>query len=382
MSIKRIAREAKDGKAQYSYRVAWRDPSGVQKYKTFRTKKEAEAFEAEIIRAKNRGLYVDPHAGKQLFSDYAAKWIEAKVLSAKPSAMTTYRQHVKHHILPTFGNMPLAKITRSEVQDWVNLKSKDLKPRTVVSIYGVLRQILRRAVIDEMLGKSPCTSIELPKAERETKEPISPADLNRIAQAIELRYHAFVIVAAGTGMRFSELAGLTVDRVDFLRKTIRVDRQLEREVQGHGFTSPKTKASIRTIPVHQSVIEAISAHLARFGKGEDDVIFSAEGGKKLRYSNFRRRIWVPAVGQVAGLPSKTGIHALRHSYASILIEGGEQPKVIQERLGHASIVETMNTYGHLFPSSAERTRAVLGSKLVFTPRGDEMCTTKDAEEAA
>ena len=86
MSIKRIAREAKDGKAQYSYRVAWRDPSGVQKYKTFRTKKEAEAFEAEIIRAKNRGLYVDPHAGKQLFSDYAAKWIEAKALSAKPSA--------------------------------------------------------------------------------------------------------------------------------------------------------------------------------------------------------------------------------------------------------------------------------------------------------
>jgi hypothetical protein len=61
------------GRAQYSYRVAWRDPSGVQKYKTFRTKKEAEAFEAEIIRAKNRGLYVDPHAGKQLFSDYAAK---------------------------------------------------------------------------------------------------------------------------------------------------------------------------------------------------------------------------------------------------------------------------------------------------------------------
>lgn len=112
------------------------------------------------------------------------------------------------------------------------------------------------------------------------------------------------------------------------------------------------------------------------------MIFSAEGGKKLRYSNFRRRTWVPAVGQVAGLPSKTGIHALRHSYASILIEGGEQPKVIQERLGHASITETMNTYGHLFPSSAERTRAVLGSKLVFTPRGDEMCTTKDAEEAA
>ncbi len=185
---------------------------------------------------------------------------------------------------------------------------------------------------------------------------------------------------ARTPSKTDRLPGIirSVQRV-FLRKTIRVDRKLEREVQVHGFTSPKAKARI---PVHESVIETIAAHLMQFGKGEDGVIFSAESGKKLRYSNFRRRTSVPAVAKVAGLPSKTGVHALRHTYASILGECGEQPKAIQERLGHASITETMNTYGHLFPSSAERTRAVLGSALVFTPRGDEMCTTKDAEEAA
>lgn len=175
------------------------------------------------------------------------------------------------------------------------------------------------------------------------------------------RYQALVVLAAGTGLRQGECFGLTVDRVDFLRRTITVDRQLILPATGPPqFGPPKTAASVRTVPLPKVVRESLAAHLERWPTDSDALIFTNERCCPLRRNRFGE-IWRATVSR-ANL-NGLRFHDLRHFYASLLIRHGESVKVVQARLGHASASETLDTYSHLWPDNAERTRAAVDSIL-------------------
>ena len=158
-------------------------------------------------------------------------------------------------------------------------------------------------------------------------------------------------------MRQGEVFGLTVDRVDFLRRKLRIDRQLV-GISGRepAFGPPKTNASVRTIPLPTVAVEELAAHLRDFPAGVDGLVFTGSEGQRLRRSAFGT-MWRRAAKQ-AGAESVT-FHALRHYYASLLIRHGESVKTVQARLGHASAAETLDTYSHLWPDSDERTREAI-----------------------
>ena len=162
-----------------------------------------------------------------------------------------------------------------------------------------------------------------------------------------------VTFAAGTGVRQGECFGLTVDRIDMLRREVTIDRQLV-SVGGTGtdFGPPKTPASVRTIPLPQVVVDALAAHLARTRSGEDGLVFTLDGrpDHPAGGSDTSGGPWLEGRRSAAG----TGIHALRHYYASLLIRHGESVKTVQARLGHASAAETLDTYSHLWPDSDDR----------------------------
>jgi integrase len=174
-----------------------------------------------------------------------------------------------------------------------------------------------------------------------------------------------VIMAAGTGMRQGECFGLTVDRIDFLRRVVHVDRQLVTVSRRPPFLAPpKTAASVRSIPLPTVVVDALAAHLAAYPPLEDGFVFVTDAGQPTRRTAFGD-IWRPAV-KAAGALVGTGFHALRHYYASLLIRHGESVKTVQARLGHASASETLDTYSHLWPDSDDRTRTAVGSVLLRT----------------
>lgn len=377
-SIHRRNRAAKDGKAQYSYLVTWDDPSGRAVSKTFRLQKDAKVFKAEVERSLNRSTYVDPHAGKTVFRDYAVKWLSSKETGKRPGTARTYRSTLESRILPSLGDMPLHSVQRSDIQSLVDGLKGVLEPRTVRLVYTVAAMVFRRALNDEIIGRTPCRDIELPAVEESDVVPLTAEQVESLADTIDQRYRAMVLTAAGTGLRWSELAGLTVDRVDFLRRTLRVDRQLKRD--SAEFAPPKTAKSTRTIPVPQFVIDALAAHLAEFGEGPERLIFHTSSGTALRYGNFRRRVWFPAVELAEDVPADTTFHGLRHTYASLLIAAGLSPKVIQVRMGHDSIVTTMDTYGHLYPESDDATRAAIDD--VFRPEVDGKLTDGLEDNAA
>lgn len=146
------------------------------------------------------------------------------------------------------------------------------------------------------------------------------------------------------------LAGLRVGDVDFLRSRLTVAEAIV-EVGGRLYRGGTKTGAQRMVTLPRSVTEALAAHLAAFPPGPEGLVFTAPEGGPLRRSSFRSRVWLPATRGVKleGLR----VHDLRHTAAALAITAGAHPKAISERLGHASITTTLNTYGHLFPALDE-----------------------------
>jgi len=269
---------------------------------------------------------------------------------------------LRRHVYPTLGARKLSSILPSDIQALV--KSLPLAPSTVGVVHGILSGIFRAAVRDRRIIANPCEGTRLPKVERKRVVPLTTEQVEAARDAMPERLRALVTFAAGTGLRQGECFGLTVDRLDFLRRTVSVDRQLV-TLAGHPprLGPPKTAASVRTVPLPQVVVDALAAHLAAYPA--DELVFTLEGGLPITRSTFGH-LWRPVASE-AGLPAGTGLHSLRHYYASLLIRHGESVKVVQARLGHASAAETLDTYSHLWPDSDDRTREAVDSVLGGSP---------------
>jgi integrase len=368
-----------DGKVR-SYTVRWRDPGGRQRERTFKVRpgadayKEATAYSNKVENDKLQGTYVAPKLGRTLFGERAEAWLTTKRTHRRGGTADNYETNLRKHILPTFENQPLAGIRRSDIQAWVNACAKTddnpdgLAPATLKKVYSFVASIFREAVRDGYLAKSPCDRIELPDVEDEEATPLTPEQLAALVAAITPRYRALVFAAAGTGLRQGELFGLTVDRVDFLRFKIKVDRQLI-GVQDAGpiFGPPKTASSKRTVPLAKAVADALSVHLATYGEGPERLIFTNNDGRPIIRRHFYDS-WKRAL-KAAGLPEDTRFHVLRHTFVSLLIKANESPKAIQRWVGHKSIIETMDTYGHLYEESEDTARAAIDAALNVAPSG-------------
>lgn len=353
-----------DKRADGSYRARWREyPGGPQKTRHFKRKGEADRFLDAIRGDLVHGMYVDPAGGQVLFGDYAEKWRVGQVHRASTAAQA--ETYLRLHAYPALGKRPIGAIRRSEIQAWVKQQSEQLAPSSVELVYRWVATIFKAAVGDRLIASSPCVRISLPKKADSNVVPLNVAEVHALVAAVPARYSALIVFAAGMGLRQGECFGLTVDRVDFLRRTVRVDRQL---LGAHGgvpeFGPPKTKAGFRTVPMPDLVGSAVAAHLARYGSGPAGLVFTNTWVQPLR-RNTVGSMWHRAAKQ-AQLPEWATFHDLRHFYASLLIARGCSVKAIQTRLGHQSAMETLDTYGHLWPDSDDETRDavefVLGGK--------------------
>lgn len=341
-------------------------PGGPQITQTFPRKVDAQRWLAEQSASVVTGQYVDPKAGRVTFRDYAESWRSAQV--HRPSSQAHVETMLRRHAYPTLGDRQLSQILPSEIQAWIKTiatdddrsKRRALSPSSVGVVHGIVSSVMKAAVRDRRVLANPCEGTRLPKADRPKVIPLTPAEVAAIREAMPERLQALITFAAGTGMRQGEVLGLTADRLRMLRREVVVDRQLVTRVRDAPVLGPpKTKASIRTIPLPNTVVDAMAAHLAAFPPGENGFVFTLDDGEPITRQAFGR-VWRPAAS-AACLTTGTGMHALRHYYASLLIRYGESVKTVQARLGHASAAETLDTYSHLWPDSDDRTREAIDS---------------------
>jgi integrase len=368
------------------YRAYFRDPSGKQRSKTFRIKKDATAFLAEMETSKTRGAYVSPHAGRTLFGEHAEKWMAA--WNAEITTAARDLSIMRTHVLPQWGRVPLGKIDDLGLQAWVTELGKRRSRATVAEALRLTSGVLRSAVRNRLIPFNPADEIRAPRTRtRDTDERIiSRADLrHRLLPAVPPRHRGIVAVAAGAGLRWGEAAGLRLDAVDLQAARLLVMRTVV-EVGGHTSFKPfpKSAAGRRTIPLPSWLVPIIRTHLALWPTEDNAPIFANEVGAPLRRTLFRTRIWRPALvragllGDVVRVDggfdaawtdehgrkhterlrtesaavhhvarSQAGglrFHDLRHSYATWLVDDGVPPNMVQRVMGHERSSTTLDLY--------------------------------------
>lgn len=357
-----------------AWQARWRDPAGLERAKNFDRKTDAKRYLVGLESDKLRGRYADPRLGRTRLVDWLAEWQPTRT---NISAQTRIRDEasIRNHVMPKLGDVPIGQLQPVHISQWVaSLSEMGLAPATTRKAYQLLAAALASAVDSGLIAVSPCRNVKLPRIEKSEMRILEPDEIDTLAESIDGRYRTMVLAAAYTGLRFGELCALRADRLDFLRRTVRIEESLS-EVKGEFvFKPPKSRASRRTVSAPEFLVEELAQHLAMY-PDDSGLFFTAQMGGPIRRTNFRRRIWKPAVEASVGEPCT--FHDLRHSHAAILIAQGEHPKVIQERLGHASIKTTLDTYGHLFDGLDEAAADRLDAAW-RAARADALLTQSDS----
>lgn len=342
------------------WRARYRTEDRKERAKHFDRKVDAERWLDRMRGDLSRGEWVDPKLARTPLREYVAQW-QAGQLDHRPSTVELRDARLKVHVLPFFGDRPIGLIRRSEVQAWVVDRSDRMAPATMVNVFTWFRSVMRSAVEDGLIARSPCVGIKLPRIERELVDPLTTEQVLALVEAAPPRWRGLVVLAAGSGLRQGELFGLDLERVDFLRRSVKVDRQLQTPASGSpALVPPKTAAARRKVPLADEVLVALSEHVRKFPPG-DGLLFTNAAGRPLRRNTFSDG-WRKTVER-AGLPTGTRFHELRHYYASLLIGHGASVVAVQRALGHASPRETLETYAHWWPSDEDRLRVAVADVL-------------------
>ena len=335
------------------YVVRWRDTGGKDKSKSFRTDKEAKAYRGEVDSTLAKGTYVDPGASKVTLRVHSTEWL--KMSQAAPATKAKYKSLLDSHILPSLGDLKVAEMNPVRVKRLLAERSKKgYAPRTVRNVAEVLASLSHAAVDNGLLAKDWMPRrLDLPRPKADERVFLTHEQVADLVEHTPDIYKALVLTAAYSGMRWSEVAGLKANRIDFKKKTIDVVQALTYN-NGARFETLKSGASRRTLQVPDKVIEAIEAHLETYGEGQDRVVFHSPRRGLLRDDNFRPRVWVPATKAAKTVPDNMHFHDLRHTCASILIHAGWDVTSVSRYLGHSNPAVTLKVYIHVFESVQRR----------------------------
>lgn len=362
------------------WQLRYRTPDGCPKKLSFAKKVDADNKRKEVEADLLRGTYLDAQAGKETFGTYAVRWVAA--LNCDPLTRENITGRIRRYVEPhALHGTPLRGIRPSTVQAWLrSLDERGLAASTIRVVFSHVSAALAAAVDDDVLAKNPCraSSVRPPRVTDRKVVPWAREWVAGMRTELPDRYGVAVTLGAGLGLRQGEMFGLSPDDVDWLRGWVTVQRQVKLVGSKLVFASPKG-GKTRSVPLPASAREDMAAHLARWparavtlpwGTPNAELhvtvplLATTRQSGALNRNHFNQEVWKPALarnGVQAG--RENGCHALRHYYASVLLDAGENIKAVSEYLGHSSAAFTLKTYTHLMPSSEDRTKAAIDAAL-------------------
>jgi integrase len=359
-----------------------RDPTtGRKRYRqhTIRgAKRDAERERVRLLRALDTGTYLEP--SRQSVGEYLEHWLReyAKIHVAQ----TTYERYaniVRLQLIPAFGHVPLLRLSphdikahyASAIESGRSDGKGGLSPTTVLQHHRLLREALKHAVNDGLLVTNPADRVRAPRRVRREMAVLDQAQTSRLLELVKgERLHIPVLLAVAAGLRRGEVLGLRWQDLDLKAGKLSVRQALEATKQG-GLTlkAPKTAKSRRLVPLPPFAIEALrehkrlqAHHRLRLGPAfhNHDLVCPAPDGMPWNpdtltpaFVDFVRR---------SGLP-RIRFHDLRHGHATLLLKFGIHPKIVSERLGHATVGLTRDTYSHVLPGMQEHAASILEDAL-------------------
>jgi integrase len=351
LSVGSIRKAPRSGRWEARYR----DQRGRQRTHTFARKVDAQAFLAALETDTRRGQWIDPALGRTLLRDFVEDVFLPTLNGLEPTSRVRDISYLRTHILPVFGDDPLAAIDWPACQAWVNDLAARRAPATVAKAAQIMGKVMKAAVRARVVPYNPMAEVALPRIEESEDVYLTPAQVRDLADAMEQvapQYRALVYVGCYSGPRIGELAALRWTDIDLLHRTVSITRKVV-EVTGLGMVEggTKTKAGRRSVTIPRLVAAELELHRARFPSS--DLVFTApDGDGPIRANNLRRRAWAAAV-KLAGLDPAPTFHDMRHTAVSLWIAAGASDLEVAKWAGHRSVSFTKDRYAHLFPEHGE-----------------------------
>ncbi|PYS81721.1 MAG: site-specific integrase [Acidobacteria bacterium] len=371
----------KRGERSYTVRIFLGRENGKRRYvnKQIRgTRKEAEKYLNVALRDKDLGIFVEPVS--ITLKDYLKKWLEA---AARPrvSRRTAdgYAALLDRYITEPLGKLRLDRLQPLDVQKvYGEMQARGLSARVVRHTHSALHNALKQAVKWNMIARNPSDFVELPKVPHKERLVLSPDDALEFLNAADVMPQGLIFeFALLSGMRPEEYLALQWSDVDFERRTATVRRALVRHKKSWSFEEPKTARSRRTVSLPVPLLKKLAAHKrqqaeVRLKLGAawhaHDLVFCGEAGTPHSIPNLTYRYFRPILTKAKLL--RIRLYDLRHSCATLLLIAEENPKVVSERLGHSTIVLTLDTYSHVLPTMQQQATAKLETML-YSKRGTQ-----------
>ncbi|WP_328993916.1 site-specific integrase [Kribbella sp. NBC_01245] len=357
---------------------------------------------------RERGEYIDPEAGKVRFEEVAGRWLASRVVD--PSSAIKYESALRLHVNPVFGRRQLRTIKPSEIAAWVADLDARFGSSTARTAYLVLHGTLALAVDDETIKRNPAKArvVKVPSPKGGKVVAWGDDVVLRIAEGHPPRYRPIASVGAACGLRQGEIFGLAVEDVDFDEMVIHVRRQVKKLGREFVFALPKNDTE-RTVPMSDGTALILKEHIDATAPRAYTLpwekvdgaphtvklLFRWTDDKHIRARTYDELVWKPALFHAGVIrePSRdargrkqyfssraNGMHALRHYYASITLADGVNIKELAEYLGHGDPGFTLRLYTHMLPSSHERARKAVDSRLarLFTLKPHRTATEQAA----
>jgi len=319
---------------------------------------------AELLRPINLGWH-KPKA-TVTFRQFVKEHWEPNVLCLfKPSTQVGYRPILSTHLLPSFGESLLFEITPSDVQAFLSEKANtEAAWHSVRNMRNLLRSVMRTAEEWGYIEDNPVARMKLPpKPSRLAICLLQPAQVRKLVSEVREPYRSMILLAVLTGLRRGELFALRWGAVNFEKATLDVRESV---YNGH-FSTPKTRSSVRRIPLSSPALNLLKAHRSRTKQtGAEGLVFSSRVGTPFRPDNILKRVIHPLC-KTLGYP-RVGWHSFRHVHATLLSELGEPLKTSQTILGHSDMQTTLQIYTHAVSESVLRAEERL-AKAVLDPIG-------------
>lgn len=379
-----------DKRRKMRWQVHYYDPIKGQWRDKFFDKKSgegsAEAFEATVRVENNTGTFIDRDQGKRYLRDFVAEWLE--VQSLIPSSYDYYERVIRLHIIPHLGHLRMIQVRRTHIQGWIKKMEEIAASVTVRTRYAILSGVFKSAVMDQIIGRTPCVDLALPDKPDDDKWIPSPLQVASLIDHTPERFQLAMTIAAAAGLRYSEIMGLEItddpetSGIDFLRRKIRVRHQISRRTgEIDCLRVPKTKAGIREIDMPDAVAVAAAEHI-RAGYTVTTTVTDYTAPRKADASAPQRKatllighansrplwrtewsdVWrkaLVATPELKGLTHKFTTHTLRHYLVSLMVAGGADIEYVRKTVGHKDATTTLGVYTHLFKKDNSGVRTVI-----------------------
>ena len=364
MSVRKRTWTTAKGEKKEAWIVDYVDQDGDRHIETFKRKKEADAFHAQVGVDVRAGTYTAPSKSITV-KEAAEDWIKSVALEGREvSTLAQYRQHAVH-INRRIGNVKLAQLTAPGINKFRDDLLRSMSRAMARKILSSLKSLLRHAQGRGNVAQNVALAVKINANLRDKKKlevgvDIPTSEEIKAIVAAAGKSRPLLLTAIFAGLRSSELRGLRWSDVDFKKGELNVRQRADR----YGVIgNPKSKAGHRAVPLPSQVVQALREWKLQCPKGTG-LVFPAVSGDGVALHNNTVRAFTAAVSAAGittkdGGPKYTGLHALRHFYASWCINPenrdglGLPPKVVQQRLGHSSIMMTMDVYGHLFAENTD-----------------------------